>query len=1137
MEDLLAENGRKNLKPFFTASEILPGKPVTIRDYRKLLIDLPGVKNAWLGAVPLATSEITYNEEYGELWFKLLPDNSDLAHFNGFLQVLIEPDEEEPDADAIANTLHQNRNLCEDFLQPIILPKERIGLRIDVEVDVQSDPTTLEANIWDSLANWVSPSIRFYTLAEMLAKGYRPDEIFQGSLLANGFIDNEELVKHKKRTSLRCSDLLHLLMDMPEVKVVREILMGKPDASELESYDLETADDPLSEDFPEKQYLKLEEKQAPSLGYLHLRMFKKHRKIWDSERKIEPPVEGEEEGQEEEPSSTTDELPVPQGKFRNPGRYFSITHDFPQNYGIGPNGLPAKATEKRKAQAKQLKAYLALFEQLLANYFSQLDNTRKLFALDYAGEEIYFFQHLAGADGIPGFEELLVDSNDSCLRETQETTPADRLTRHLACLEKGNDQLINKEDRQNRRLDHLLARFAEQYPDLDLLIGDSRCKDNRINLLKQKRKLLLSYPKISAGRGQGFNYTHKEDIGTTDNYSGLEKRLGLLLGIERGRPAVAQNLIIDVYGRPEGQPVKYYFQIRSRTSRKALLSSNTAYASSLECHKALAWAIWQLSKGEGIEIMPTGEETPRYYFQVFNPDGEKVGRRIEYFASEEIVQEVVDDVIDQIQTAFGRDAFYLLEHLLIRPDTSKQEQPSIYQPAWMTFIHSMTAYYKEPVDDPDSSIKKLWCVSPEHMLQKGNRIKVLKPEKYAGSYSVQEVEADRFAVLIKEESSPGPILPGPILPGHFSPGQPGAGGAIQIGTVNPGKGTSLNDLAFGGRNLNRILSDVGKWIQLDKAYHDPWSFQLSLIFPGWQEKFRGANMRSLVEEMVQEETPAHITPYVYWIEKEGQMVGFLAHYFSWREKITNDLVAATEAEWLNEFLGISKKQEIIHGLMSRRSGDHFSIENIELPLNKQQIALSFWMRIEELKFPENVPSPTTLGIVQGRISTIEGDFPVLDIMLEKNKIAFRCCANDLLYSPIDWQAYMGKWVHWVFLKDFTKGEMAIYLDGELLLSAEGKNALAEFPISFLAFGRIQSSNVRLSGTFADIRAWRGDFEITEVCENRWIRLAGTEPGLYAYWKLDEGIGNVAKDSVVHEDENNETATNKYPGEIHGCDWV
>ena len=43
---------------FFTAAAILPTRPLTALDYRKLLIDLPGVHNAWIEPVDLSILRI-----------------------------------------------------------------------------------------------------------------------------------------------------------------------------------------------------------------------------------------------------------------------------------------------------------------------------------------------------------------------------------------------------------------------------------------------------------------------------------------------------------------------------------------------------------------------------------------------------------------------------------------------------------------------------------------------------------------------------------------------------------------------------------------------------------------------------------------------------------------------------------------------------------------------------------------------------------------------------------------------------------------------------------------------------------------------------------------------------------------------
>src|SRR5690606_41683278 len=49
--DLLAteEGTVANIKKhFLTAKNIFPNKPITVQDYRKILIDIEGIKNAWL---------------------------------------------------------------------------------------------------------------------------------------------------------------------------------------------------------------------------------------------------------------------------------------------------------------------------------------------------------------------------------------------------------------------------------------------------------------------------------------------------------------------------------------------------------------------------------------------------------------------------------------------------------------------------------------------------------------------------------------------------------------------------------------------------------------------------------------------------------------------------------------------------------------------------------------------------------------------------------------------------------------------------------------------------------------------------------------------------------------------------------
>ena len=60
------------------------------------------------------------------------------------------------------------------------------------------------------------------------------------------------------------------------------------------------------------------------------------------------------------------------GRRRELSRPFSLARQLPAVYGVGLAGLPANAGAERRALARQLRAYLLLFDQLLANGQAQL---------------------------------------------------------------------------------------------------------------------------------------------------------------------------------------------------------------------------------------------------------------------------------------------------------------------------------------------------------------------------------------------------------------------------------------------------------------------------------------------------------------------------------------------------------------------------------------------------------------------------------------------------------------------------------------------------------------------------------------------------------------------------------------------
>jgi hypothetical protein len=534
---------------FFTAEQILTCNPVTILDLRKLVIDVPGVRNAWIERADRAETPIYLNEETLQLQYdppvqltgegEPLPANGQVAPDGLYLVYLELDDELEPDAcgveaapaqrilDDVWTLLHRHRNLCEDFIDVVVLGEEQVALCVDIEITASADPADVLLEMYKNIRELLSPTIRFYSLQEMLARKKRIEEIYEGRPLtpllglaggcpgacSHGFIDTTELGEAERRTELHASDLYKIIMQLPGVSAVRKLSMvsfvnGIPQTrgekwclhltpKYRQTFDLSSSKitffkDPLS--FP------VDEALVDTV-----------RKRFEEERKArtKAPLASEQ----------LDCAP-PEGKYRpDLGDYRSIVHEFPRVYGIGDGEIEKNAPLIRKAQVHQLRAYLLVYDQILANYLAQLANLRELFSMqpdqsESRKDRTYFTQALADVPEIEGLLEDYADYPDylDSIAERPETYA----------------------ERRNRFLDHLLARFSESFTDYVLLmfsVNGQRPEDE--GFIRDKTNFLVTYPQTSRDRGKGFDYSQPE-VWDTDNVSGPNNRVTKLLGL--GRP-------------------------------------------------------------------------------------------------------------------------------------------------------------------------------------------------------------------------------------------------------------------------------------------------------------------------------------------------------------------------------------------------------------------------------------------------------------------------------------------------------------------------------------------------------------------------------------------------------------------------
>ncbi len=412
--------------------------------------------------------------------------------------------------------LHAHRNLDETFCNVNLVPMEDVSVCMDIELLPDADIEKVEAEIIVRIEQYLNPTIPVYTLAQLLNDKYPVTAIFNGPLLQNGFIRNEDLDKATLRTEVYASDMINEIMDIPGVISVTNFLMTSYDSRGDVIYHSRPWALPITEGHQPRLYLQRSKFLFFKNGYPFLKA---------SNEELNATLQflrGNREHMKTAGVKNTLDLPV--GEVRDFEDYYPVQYSFPATYGISESGLPAGATDLRKAQARQLKAYLLFFEQILVNYLAQLQHVGELFILDETKTRSYFTRLLGNTD-VDNITDLYF--------------PALSAAKLQELKEPGQSGLV----RRNQFMDHLMARFAENFTDYSLL-QYSEIQANKetalADLLKVKTNFLKAYPKASPNRARAIDYTIAAPCNIL-NLAGLQLRLSAMLNI----PDVEDMVIIE----------------------------------------------------------------------------------------------------------------------------------------------------------------------------------------------------------------------------------------------------------------------------------------------------------------------------------------------------------------------------------------------------------------------------------------------------------------------------------------------------------------------------------------------------------------------------------------------------------------
>lgn len=401
----------------YPAPAILPVNPVTIDDLRRLLLDrVRGLANVWI--TPLHRDAGAGAERVGGLYAVRLWAGAGAGGGSGGEGCFCpDPDERHRLRSRVLDVYAAHRALGEDIGELVELAPLPSLVSARITLSDAADPASVMAGLLFALEQALAPTPARHSLAAALEAGRTPSEILQGPRLLRGLIADAEL--GPQPVAVRVMDLLHVMERVPGVALVQDLAVRIPADA-----------DPVGLDGT----ITLPPDSLPALitgcvgGHWPLRLWQRGCRRPPDTRQVERKLRGLRavHGRTFDMAAEyADYWAPPIGVPRDLAAYGSLQFQFPAAYGVGQPGRMQDMSPARQGQILQLAGYLMPFDQLMADYFAQLDFLRDLYSPRTGGDHTYAWQSLRGqvphdaAILRPDYHrgmELLCDANDPVAR-------------------------------------------------------------------------------------------------------------------------------------------------------------------------------------------------------------------------------------------------------------------------------------------------------------------------------------------------------------------------------------------------------------------------------------------------------------------------------------------------------------------------------------------------------------------------------------------------------------------------------------------------------------------------------------------------------------------------------------------------
>ncbi|MET3026580.1 hypothetical protein ABXT06_07895 [Flavobacterium sp. UW10123] len=512
---------------FYLPYKILTTSPYTIDDYIKYIVDgIDEVYNAVITAYNGNT--LPFNRIY-QVYLYINPDITDSIQRNTICK-------------SVFYYLNQSRNIGELFNMPIALQPQTCWIGGKIEIEKNADEHAVLLELQDKLRTYIFPKIVQINYDALKEDGYNAAEIYDGPYLKNGWILNESL--SNKKDILKAIDLIPVIESVTDVVSVSglQLYQNKNLVQALQSTISQIVSIDVLASYGEKKLQLIsngKEVLVDAISPLQINLVKYQETAISLNNK--PAIK------------------LPKSSFRDINSYYSIQNTFPQQYGIGDDKIEDDSAPIQVAQSRQLKGYLTLFDQVLANQFSQLANVSKLFSFTnsvcgapsdkdtfYALKDkfekkhleypvpykmfspSYFYQSLYN---VPHIKPLLKNNNvfgfsygDETKKELNEKSWLDYQQDPYNAYIFGMMKIMEEEDvnfdRRNKILDHLLARHGESPKVIDAIIdGTIYTGNKKKDQIILKSLYLQNLDLLSYNRIKGCNFLTASKIVPANNLS------------------------------------------------------------------------------------------------------------------------------------------------------------------------------------------------------------------------------------------------------------------------------------------------------------------------------------------------------------------------------------------------------------------------------------------------------------------------------------------------------------------------------------------------------------------------------------------------------------------------------------------